>query len=513
LLQIMLQITPEQGQIAVKRRSLAVLDLGSGTFRLVLYAYEPGRYFRLLDELREPVALGEGLSRGSLAPEALERGRKALKAFASFLEALKPDEVLTLATSAVRDAANGGVVLEEARRLGLQAMLLPGEEEARLGVLAVANALPFQAALVVDQGGGSAQVSLMEGRRFAFGRALPLGALRLTETYLRSDPPKKAEVKALEKEVARHLQGLPLPRGLPLVALGGNLRAIARLHQKRKGYPLDLLHGYYLPRGDLEDLAEYLLSLTLKARASLPGVQADRARTLPASLLFLRVLLKEAGAPGVYVSGVGIREGALFTRLLPEPHLLPDPRAFAVENLFRHYPFNEAHRERVKALALELFQGLAPLHGYGEGERRLLLEAAHLHDIGMHIGYHEHHKHGAYLVLSTPLFAMSHREQALLALLVRYHRRGKPEPGAFRSVLNRGDARLLLRLSALLRLAEMLERTRSGRVQGVRVVLGERVRLVLEASEEPWVEVVEASKQEGLFREAFGVGLEVVWAG
>lgn len=384
----------------------------------------------------------------------------------------------------MRDAANGGVVLEEARRLGLQAQLLPSEEEARLGVLAVANALPFWAVLVVDQGGGSAQVSLMEGRRYAFGRALPLGALRLTEAYLRSDPPKKAEVKALEKEVARHLQALPLPRGLPLVAFGGNLWAIARLHQKRKGYPLDLLHGYYLPRGDLEDLAEDLLSLSLKARASLPGVQADRARTLPASLLFLR-LLKEAGAPGVYVSGVGIREGALFARLLPEPHLLPDPRAFAVENLFRHYPFNEAHRERVKALALELFQGLAPLHGYGEGERRLLLEAAHLHDIGMHIGYHEHYKHGAYLVLSSPLFAMSHREQALPALLVRYHRRGKPEPGAFRSLLSRGDARLLLRFSALLRLAEILERTRSGRVRGARVALWEWVRLLLEASEEP----------------------------
>ncbi|MFZ8812438.1 MAG: exopolyphosphatase [Thermus aquaticus] len=366
---------------------------------------------------------------------------------------------MTRATSAVRDAANGGVVLEEARRLGLQAQLLPSEEEARLGVLAVANALPFWAVLVVDQGGGSAQVSLMEGRRYAFGRALPLGALRLTEAYLRSDPPKKAEVKALEKEVARHLQALPLPRGLPLVAFGGNLWAIARLHQKRKGYPLDLLHGYYLPRGDLEDLAEDLLSLSLKARASLPGVQADRARTLPASLLFLR--------------------------LLPEPHLLPDPRAFAMENLFRHYPFNEAHRERVKALALELFQGLAPLHGYGEGERRLLLEAAHLHDIGMHIGYHEHYKHGAYLVLSTPLFAMSHREQALPALLVRYHRRGKPEPGAFRSLLSRGDARLLLRFSALLRLAEILERTRSGRVRGARVALWEWVRLLLEASEEP----------------------------
>jgi len=217
----LLQITPEGGQIAVKRRSLAVLDLGSGTFRLVLYAYEPGRYFQLLDELREPVALGEGLSRGSLAPEALERGRKALKAFASFLEALKPDEVLTLATSAVRDAANGGVVLEEARRLGLQAKLLPGEEEARLGVLAVANALPFQAALVVDQGGGSAQVSLMEGRRFAFGRALPLGALRLTEAYLRSDPPRRPRSRPWKRRWPGTSRAFPAPGGFPWWPLGG----------------------------------------------------------------------------------------------------------------------------------------------------------------------------------------------------------------------------------------------------------------------------------------------------
>ncbi|WP_198665524.1 Ppx/GppA family phosphatase [Thermus sediminis] len=497
----------------VKARRLAVLDLGSGTFRLVLYAYEPQRLYRLLDELREPVALGEGLSRGVIAPGALERGGKALRAFASFLQAVGPDEVVTLATSAVRDAENGHLVFEEAQRTGLAPRLLSGEEEARLGVLAVANALPLHEALVVDQGGGSAQVSLMRERRFVFGKALPLGALRLTEGFLPSDPPGKGEVKALEKEVARQLKALPLERGLPLVALGGNLRAIARLHQRRRSYPLDLLHGYYLPKEGVEALYQDLLALPWRARAGLPGIQPDRARTLPATLVFLRVLLRETGAMGLWVSGVGIREGVLFTRLLPEPHLLQDPRAFALENLFLHYPFAEAHREQVKALAQALFQGLVPLHGYGEEEGRLLLEAAHLHDIGMHIGYHEHHKHGAYLVLSGPLFGLTHREQALLALLVRYHRRGNPDPGPFRSLLGRGDGKRLKRLAALLRLAEMLERTRSGRVEGVRVELGERVRLLLQAPEDPWVERLEAEKQEGLFREAFGVGLEVVWEG
>lgn len=509
----MLKITGEEDQKKVRPRSLAVLDLGSGTFRLVLYAYEPGRSFWLLDELREPVALGEGLARGVLTREALERGRKALRAFASFLRAVGPEEVLVLATSAVRDAANGREILEEAQRLGLPLRVLPGEEEARLGALAVTNAFPFPEALVVDQGGGSAQVALLRNRRFFWGRALPLGALRLTEAFLPSDPPAPGEVRALEGEVARRLQDLPLEPGLPLVVLGGNLRALARFHQRRQGYPLDLLHGYYLPKEGLEALHRELLRLPLRARVELPGLQPERARTLPASLVFLRVLLEKTRAPGLWVSGVGIREGALFTRLFPPPHLLEDPRSFAVENLFLRYPFPEAHRERVKALALSLFQGLKPLHGYGPEEERLLLEAAHLHDIGMALGYRDHHKHGAYLVLAEPLFGFTHREQALLALLVRYHRRGKPEARAFQALLARGDKGRLRRLAALLRLAEMLECTRSGRVRGVRVEVGERVRLVLEASEEPWVERLEAQRQEGLFREAFGLGLEVVWEG
>ncbi|TBH16541.1 Ppx/GppA phosphatase family protein [Thermus thermamylovorans] len=507
------QITPWQGQKEVRLRSLAVLDLGSGTFRLVVFRYRPGQAYALADELREPVALGEGLAQGRIAPVALERGRKALRAFADFLVSLGVKEVVTLATSAAREAENGGLVLEEAQRLGLNPRLLPGEEEAALGVLAVANALPLGEALVVDQGGGSAQVSRMEGRAFRFGRALPLGALRLTEAFLRSDPPAKAEVKALEAEVLRQLKTLPLEGGVPLAGLGGNLRAIARLDQRRRRYPLDLLHGYYLSRERVEELYGDLLRLPFRARAELSGLQPDRARTLPASLAFLRALFRHFRAPGLWLSGVGIREGAFFTRFLPPPHLLPDPRAFAVENLFQRYPFAQEHRERVKALAQALFRELHPLHRYGPEEERLLLEAAHLHDIGMHLGYHEHHKHGAYLLLSEPLFGFAHREQALLALLVRYHRRGNPTPGPLRPLLERGDGKRLLRLAALLRLAEMLERTRSGRVRGVRAELGERVHLRLEAPAEPWVELLEAGKQAGLFLEAFGLPLEVAWEG
>lgn len=184
-----------------------------------------------------------------------------------------------------------------------------------------------------------------------------------------------------------------------------------------------------------------------------------------------------------------------------------------MENLFWRYPFALEHREHVKALASSLFWGLAPLHGYGEEEERLLQAACLLHDIGIHIGYPDHHKHGAYLVLSEPLLGLDHREQALIALLVRYHRRGDPTLGPFRSLAKRGDAKRLARLAVILRLAEMLDRTRSQRVKGLRVEVGPGVRLALLAGADPWVERVEAEKQAPLFQKVYGRPLEVVWEG
>ncbi|GIW30788.1 MAG: hypothetical protein KatS3mg071_0962 [Meiothermus sp.] len=143
---------------------LGIVDLGSGTARLVVYAYEPGKHYRLIDEIRESVRLGEGLARqGRLSEGGMQRALSALKLYADFAQATDLDELRVIATSASRDAENGPEFLREVRKLGLQVQVLSGEDEARYGVLAVANSFNFQDAWVMDLGGGSAQLSLMEG--------------------------------------------------------------------------------------------------------------------------------------------------------------------------------------------------------------------------------------------------------------------------------------------------------------------------------------------------------------
>lgn len=497
---------------------LGIVDLGSGTSRLVVFAFQEGKRFRLVDEIREPVRLGEGLGeRGQLSDDAIERAISALRLYADFAEATEIDQLLVIATSAARDASNGSAFLQKVAQMGLQVQVLSGLEEARLGTLAVANSFDLNNAWVMDLGGGSAQISRMQQRLYHSGQAYPLGAVRLSEKFLKSDPPKRSEVEALEAFALEHLKPILQEMRqdtLPLIAMGGTIRNYAKMVQKAKGYPIDMLHGFFLSKTDLEQTLDNLLHLPLSKRLEVEGLQADRADLIVAGGLVYRTVLRQTGLDGLYISGQGVREGAFYEHFLPSPHLLSDVRGFSVRNLFSHYPQEIGHTARVRHFARQLFRALKPLHGYGPEDERLLDEAALLHDIGMSVGYYDHHKHGEYLVMSASLPGLSHREQALLAMLVRYHRKSEPKLGTYRNLMNKGDDKRLLRLATLLRLAEYLERSRAGRVENIDLaVSSEQVHLRLIAQNEPWVELVEVRKQRGLFKKAFGLELEVAWQG
>lgn len=489
-------------------RQVGIVDLGSNTARMVVYAHEPGRWFRLVDQIREPIRLGEGLAREArLSSGAVERGVAALKLFADYAAAAELDAFEVIGTSALRDAANREELLDRVKPLGVDVHILTGEEEAGIGVLAAANGFDFPDAWVMDLGGGSAQISRMRERSHAAGQAYPLGAVRLTETCFDSDPPKERQVEALEAVVAEHLGEVAseLRRdGDPLVAMGGTIRNLARAAQKRSGYPVNLLHGYFLPRRALEEVTGHLLTLDARGRARTPGIHPDRADVIVAGALVYRWLLRESGRDGLLISGDGVREGAFFRHFLEAPHLLPDVRRFAVDNLLARYEQPWDHTRHVGKLARRLFHGLEPLHGLGEAEARLLDAAAVLHDVGLAVRYYRHHKHGDYLLSASPLSGFSHREQVLLTLLVRYHHKGSPGLGPFKEVMESGDKQRLLHLAACLRLAVYLERSKAGRVRDLVVEIEKAsIRVTLLATEEPWVEIWEARKHGDLFERAF----------
>ncbi len=495
-------------------RKIAIVDLGSNTARLVVFEFETGQWFRLRDSIREPIRLGEGLATdGRLTERAIDRAEAALRLFADFAAGSGLPNPHVLCTSAVREADNGEELLARLRPLELPLEVLPGREEARLGVMAVANGFALEDAWVIDMGGGSAQISRMSARQFREGTAYPLGAVRLTERFLRSDPPDPGQVRELEEFLSIE-SGDAMDRiadsDTDIVVMGGTVRNLARALQVETGYALDLLHNYTIDRDDFEALTERMLSMPARRRADEFDINPDRADLLAAGALVFRYILRRSERSELRVSGHGVREGAFFRWFLPIPHLLPDVTRFAVQNLAQQYSQTAPHVARVRRIAQRLFDALRPLHQLGDRERDLLDASATLHDIGMTVDYHRHHKHGAYLALSQPLPGFDHREQALISLLVRYHRKGNPGLGALQSLMLPGDKKRLRQLAACLRLAEQLERARTGRIHDISVQLdGETVELRAHSTGPAVIEVWEARKHADLFRSAFGRSLEI----
>ncbi len=487
---------------------LGIADLGSNTARLVVFTYEPGRWFQITDGIREPIRLGEGLwKQGGLSRASIDRASAALELFFDYARAAELDDLSILGTSAIREASNGEELMLRVERLGYRLDVISGEEEAALGVAAVANGFDFDDAWVMDLGGGSSQLSRMVDRRYESGAAYPLGTVRLTETFLASDPPTSAEIDSLEEHVARELGGVveAFDDSVPLVAIGGSIRNLTRIVQKASGYPLPLLHGYRLSREALEEVTDRLLAVSLATRRQLPGINPDRADIIVAGALEFRWLVRRSGLDHIVISGHGVREGAFYRHFLPEPHLLDNVRRFSVENRANRYALPAEHVDHVKFLAGRIFDELAPLHGLTAVDRELLDAAATLHDIGTTLDYYRHHKHGAYLVNISPLNGFDHRELALISALVRFHRRGNPRFGEFEVLMAPDDSLRLLQLTTCLRLAESLERARSARVIDFQVEAdSDRVWLSVEAREQPTLELWEAEKHSELFEQAFG---------
>jgi exopolyphosphatase / guanosine-5'-triphosphate,3'-diphosphate pyrophosphatase len=499
-------------------RRMAVIDVGSNTAKLVDYAYEPGVAFRRVDELRANVRLAEGMGPdGVLRAEPFERGVAALRTFASYCRAVEVDDVVATATSAVRGASNGGAFVAAVReRAGIELRVLEGTSEARVAALAVANATTVADATVVDLGGGSMQLSALRSRRFVAGASWPLGAVRTTETFLRGDPPKAKGVRALARAtraaVASWFERATDEAGGELVGLGGTLRNLADVDQQRRGYPLDLLHGYRLSAGALHALADDLVRMKAAQRSELPGLNRDRADIIAAGAVVWSEVVRSSRVDEVLVSGQGLRDGLFYPRLVPDgEHLLSDVRAFSVRNLMRQHLVEGPHDEHVQALAWQLFDQTAPLHGFGAWERDLLGAAALLHDVGMAVDAYRHDHHGKTLVLGRALPGFEHREQALIALLVRFHRKGQVGDEGLGSVLASDDLTRVRVLAGILRVAEHLDRGKAQRVRGVEVHLGaDLVQIVALGGGDARLEIEMARERSDLLANALGAAVEVL---
>ncbi|HEY7952849.1 MAG TPA: Ppx/GppA phosphatase family protein [Solirubrobacteraceae bacterium] len=513
---------------------LAVIDLGSNSFRLVVFTAGDG-WWQRTDEIYEPVRIGEGIAAsGRLGEKPIKRALATLDVFAHFCEAsgLSPEEIDAVATSAIRDAENAEDFLGMARvRTGLPIRVLSGAAEARYGYLAAINSTTLRDGCVLDLGGGSLQLVQVSDRlaRDESG-SWRVGAVRMTERFLPGGGiPKQKQLDELREYVAQELGGAAWLTAADghLVGIGGTVRNLAAAAQRCAGEPSNGVQGVVLSAAALGRLVDRLAELPAAERSRVPGIKPARSDLILAGAVVVQEALRVGGYEGIEITEAGLREGVFFERYLggdgspssSRPPLFEDVRRSSVQNLASRYHVDVAHTRHVAKLALGMFDQLAELglHPGDPVERELLWAASQLHDIGMSVDYDDHHKHSRYLILNGSLPGFSPVEVALVAQAARYHRKGMPEPGPLAALFAAGDAERLDRLAVLLRLAEDLERSRDQLVRETRLTLSREgadgdceVQLRLIADGEAAVPRWAAGRETGLFTRAFGCRLEVL---
>jgi exopolyphosphatase/guanosine-5'-triphosphate,3'-diphosphate pyrophosphatase len=492
----------------------AALDVGSNALRLrIIEAHAPSRAHERLQlpllpaeresptgwtellSLRAPVRLGsEVFVTGRLAPQSIGQACSALRQFREAMDQLGVDAYRATATSAVREAQNGATLVERARREArLELEVIEGVEEARLIQLAVVRRLKLEQrrAILLDVGGGSTEVTVLENGQSAFAMSISLGTVRLLETFLKTTGAHgptngrvgRERLKLLGETVDRALvEVLPQAKrpSEMLVGTGGNVETLADLCPVRSAPG-----GRGIDVATMKTLVGKMASMTTDERRAAWNLRPDRAETIvPASIIFLKAA-QAFGAKHVVVPGAGLKEGIL-EELVDKYFDVWDAAGEATSvlaacrRLGARYSFDERHAELVARFATQLFDDLASVHAFGARERLLVQAAALLHDIGDYVRYDGHHKHSYYLVMHAEILGLLPEERAVVANIARYHRKSAPDidhPN-FRELdkVSRGKVRAL---AAILRLADALDREHRGKVEDVHAEVDRSKRSVV----------------------------------
>ena len=490
--------------------TVAVIDVGSNSGRVVVVRVAPTGHLEILADGRAPFRLARDLAEGGrIGEETLGRTVGTLRDFRAVAETLGAERLVAVATAAVREAANGDELVRRARReAGLWIRVIDGAEEARLSFLGAVHGLDVESGVVLDIGGGSLEVTRFVGRRPIRAWTFPLGALRTSDHFLVTDPPRAEDAERLRWHAVRMFAEagvLPMRSGERLVGTGGTIRNLAKVDRRARGYPIPRLHGYVLSISAAAAVAEALTTRPLARRRAIPGLNPDRADSVVGGAVVALALMETIGATELTVSGQGLREGIVLDAVPSAPQPVAAVREASVASLAARFAtFDPGRAERRAGLAERLHRAIEPEDGPREVERTRL--AATLLDVGAAIDHYRRHDHAADIVVQSDLVGLSHRELALLAGTIR--RAGDPDARwqEFRPLLGPEDGPRLARAGTLLALADEIERLAPGdAIDAVRAEARRKRVTVTAPIHDPW----RRESLGGRFARAFGRRLEI----
>ncbi len=497
---------------------LAAIDIGTNSVHMIVVQVRPDFSFEVVDREKEMVRLGAGgLDGKKLTREAMNAALQALSKFERLAKSHQVDEILAVATSATREAENGGAFLKAIeRKTGVRPRIITGTEEARLIHLAAVYGVDTpKAAVVIDIGGGSVEITLGSGREVKFARSFKIGVIRLTERFAGSDPiggrDERKMTRFIGEQVDRYIGHIVEAGFDRVIGTSGTILSLGTVATAiDRGTPPDEVRNLRVAAKSLRRVRKMAVEMDIEERMHMPGQDPRRADLMVAGAVLLDTLLKKLDADEITLCDLALREGVVLDyihrhrRDIARVDRYPDVRRRSVVELAERCNWEGDHSRQVAALALGLFDQTRRVHGLGDKEREWLEFASFLHDIGNHISYKGHHRHSYYLIKNGNLRGFEPEEIDIMALVARYHRRATPKSDHEGLQDLHGEFHKTVEvLSAFLRLAETLDRSRHGVVKGIEVRerLGQ-LRIKVQAVGDAELEVWAAHRQAEALEQA-----------
>ncbi len=501
---------------------IGIIDLGSNSARLVIVNLFSEGYFMVVDELKESVRLGQDMERdGFLKPQRVAETIKTLKMFRKLCDSSGVTRVIAVATAAVRRAKNQRSFLDEIQAsCGIKFRVLSAEEEAVYVYRGVINTMDIPKGLILEIGGGSTKIVYYNRRNILNNVTLPFGAVTLTGLF--SDEGVKPEVQAkkIEDFFTDQLKKIEwlgeIDPDVQMIGVGGSFRNLFKISKMVHKYPLDVVHNFTMQTEDFLPVYDMIKVLDLDKKKKIKGLSAERADILPAALAIIKSFITFFNFDRFTFSGAGLREGIMFNQALPmtEEKPISDVLNYSLTTLVKYYDCDEKHVEHVVNLSIQLFKQLRVLHKFPRQYLRVLKVAATLHDCGMRIKYYNHQRHSCYMILNSTLYGVSHRDIVLAAFTACCHKKediNAYDWARYRDILNDDDIEIVKRLGVMLRIAESLDRSKSGAIKSINCdILGDSVIMKTEVDGDASLEIRDAMAASTEFRKSFHKNLEIL---
>jgi len=462
---------------------IAAIDIGTNSVHMIVVRLRADMSFEVIDREKVMVRLGAGgLDGKALTTEAMTAALQALSKFKRLAESHAVDRILAAATSATREARNGGEFLARVEReTGIRPNVIPGSEEARLIHQAAVYGVDVGSAraVVVDIGGGSVEITLGTATSIQLARSFKVGVIRLTERFVKSDPISDRDARKLSKfvlaEIDRHCEQITAIGFDRVIGTSGTILSLGTVASvNARGVPPTDLRNLRVSAKQIRRLRKEVSSLDLESRLALPGLDPRRADLVVAGAILLDTILRRLGAEDLTLCDLALREGLVLDyvrrnrRQIAQADRIPDVRRRSTLELAERCNYYAEHSQQVVRLALALFDQTRAIHGLTDRDREWLEYAALMHDIGGLISFARHHRHSYYLIKNGDLRGFDPDEIEVIALVARYHRRGTPRKSHQEYADLPASLRRTVRaLASILRVAESLDRSHAQVITGL----------------------------------------------